>query len=81
MTGRLQLPLTATGELEELSNVVRVRCEYDQDLKAPNFTAIELFKSESEKDKEVDNEWPLALQSSAAAEAPRILWKEIKLNH
>lgn len=78
ITGRLQLPLEASdgagspaahSEMDEFGNAVRLTFKGDA-----GTLAIDDVSLDSEQ-----CEWPLALASGEAADAPRLIWKKIVL--
>lgn len=78
ITGRLQLPLEASdgagspaahSELDEFGNAVRLTFKG-----AAGTLALDEVSLDSEQ-----CEWPLALASGEAADAPRLVWKKIVL--
>ena len=70
IVGRLQLPLTDTIELTDLSNAVRLT--FAGEPGALRLDNIALVGDE--------NEWPLALQSGEIANAPLLTWTAISLS-
>jgi hypothetical protein len=70
VAGRLQLPLAGVAEQVDFSNAVRL-------IFAPD-TGGELAFSNITLESSL-GEWPLALSSGEASDAPRLLWRSIRL--
>jgi hypothetical protein len=71
MVGRLQLPVENGGEIDELANAVRLGFDVE---------GGRLALSSVQADSTAGGEWPLALSSGEAGDAPRIAWTNVSLS-
>ncbi|HEX7942511.1 MAG TPA: hypothetical protein VF488_11940, partial [Gemmatimonadaceae bacterium] len=71
LVGRLQLPVKGGGELDSLTNAVRLTFQWDT---ATSQLALAGVLAES-----ATCEWPLAFSAGGDGEAPRLEWSQISL--
>lgn len=72
IVGRLQLPLDGVGEVEDITNAVRV--SFSTDASAGGALVIRGVELVSDAGR-----WPLALESGEQGHAPRLCWRKIEL--